>query len=98
MVGGGLAGLTVVHRLLNPGGRLAAQGVDADGDAAPLNARVVLLERDDRLGGKILTESFDGFVVEAAADSFLARKPWARVGGIGLSDRLVSLIDLVSTL
>ena len=91
MVGGGLAGLTVVHRLLNPGARLAAQGVDADGDAAPLNARVVLLERDDRLGGKILTESFDGFVVEAAADSFLARKPWARALAeeLGLSDELV---------
>jgi oxygen-dependent protoporphyrinogen oxidase len=91
VVGGGLAGLTVVHRLLNPEARLSAEGVDADGDVASLNARVVLLERDDRLGGKILTESFDGFVVEAAADSFLARKPWARAlaDELGLGDELV---------
>ena len=77
VVGGGLAGLTVVHRLLN--------------DTQPLQARVVLLERDDRLGGKILTESFDGYIVEAAADSFLARKPWARalVEELGLGDELV---------
>jgi len=77
VVGGGLAGLTVVHRLLD--------------DTLPLNARIVLLERDDRLGGKILTESFNGFVVEAAADSFLARKPWARalVEELGLGDELV---------
>ena len=91
VVGGGLAGLTVVHRLLNPGKRLAAEGVDADRDPTRLNARIVLLERDDRLGGKILTESFDGFVVEAAADSFLARKPWARALAeeLGLGDELV---------
>ncbi len=97
VVGGGLAGLTVVHRLLNPGARLPGTGLPGTGpeaepvDTAPLNARVVLLERDDRLGGKILTESFDGFIVEAAADSFLARKPWARALAeeLGLADELV---------
>ena len=78
VVGGGLAGLTVAHRLLNPG-----DGRD--------EACVVLLERDERLGGKILTETFDGFIVEAAADSFLARKPWARelAEELGLADELV---------
>lgn len=92
VVGGGLAGLTVVHRLLNPGARLEGDGAESAAAAAPLNARVVLLERDDRLGGKILTESFDGFVVEAAADSFLARKPWARALAheLGLGDELVA--------
>ena len=92
VVGGGLAGLTVVHRLLNPGARLPGTGLEAEpADTAPLNARVVLLERDDRLGGKILTESFDGFIVEAAADGFLARKPWARALAeeLGLADELV---------
>jgi oxygen-dependent protoporphyrinogen oxidase len=57
----------------------------------PVKERIVLLEREDRLGGKILTETFDGFVVEAAADSFLARKPWARALAeeLGLGDELV---------
>ena len=42
------------------------------------------------LGGKIFTESFEGFVVEAAADSFLARKPWARalVEELGIAEEL----------
>ena len=59
--------------------------------SSPFKVRIVLLERDDRLGGKILTETFDGFVVEAAADSFLARKPWARALAeeLGLADELV---------
>ena len=92
VVGGGLAGLTVVHRLLNPGARLPGPHLEAEPvDTTPLNARVVLLERDDRLGGKILTESFDGFIVEAAADGFLARKPWARALAeeLGLADELI---------
>jgi len=67
------------------GGRAAVVG------NSPLKVRIVLLERDDRLGGKILTETFDSFVVEAAADSFLARKPWARALAeeLGLADELV---------
>jgi oxygen-dependent protoporphyrinogen oxidase len=87
VVGGGLAGLTVVHRLLHSGARL-----EGDTDEGPRwRARIVLLEREKRLGGKILTESFDGFVVEAAADSFLARKPWARalVRELGIAQELV---------
>lgn len=100
VVGGGLAGLTVAHRMLHPGARLEggfAEGLPESRHAgsprrhAALTARIVLLERDDRLGGKILTESFDGFIVEAAADSFLARKPWARalVEELGIADELV---------
>jgi len=37
----------------------------------------VLLESADRLGGKIITERADGFVIEGGADSFLTQKPWA---------------------
>lgn len=36
-----------------------------------------LLEASNRLGGKIITERTDGFIIEAGADSFLAQKPWA---------------------
>lgn len=63
--------------------------------AADLLARrehhVTLLEADERLGGKILTEQLDGVTVEAGADSFLAREPWALdlCTELGLGDRLV---------
>jgi len=36
---------------------------------------VTVLERDERLGGKILTETVDGFVVEGGPDAFLSWKP-----------------------
>jgi protoporphyrinogen/coproporphyrinogen III oxidase len=36
-----------------------------------------LLEATNRLGGKILSEEVDGFVIDAGADSFLTTKPWA---------------------
>ena len=37
-----------------------------------------LIEAADVPGGKIRTESIDGFVIEGGPDSFLAEKPWAR--------------------
>ncbi|MGH3111504.1 MAG: protoporphyrinogen oxidase, partial [Gaiellaceae bacterium] len=43
-----------------------------------------LVERSERLGGKLLTEREHGFLVEGAADSFLSRKP----RGIGLAEEL----------
>jgi oxygen-dependent protoporphyrinogen oxidase len=53
--------------------------------------RVVLVEAGDRLGGKIHTQEHNGVVVEAGADSFLAREPWAvdLCTELGLRDRLV---------
>jgi oxygen-dependent protoporphyrinogen oxidase len=42
-----------------------------------LGLEPVVLERDSRCGGVILTEEVEGFLVEAGPDSFLARKPWA---------------------
>ncbi len=78
VVGGGLAGLTAAYRLLH--------GHDAGDDTAspPLRhaaassadqPRVVIAEADTRLGGRIVTERFDGFVVDAGADSFLGTRP-----------------------
>jgi protoporphyrinogen/coproporphyrinogen III oxidase len=49
-----------------------------------LGADPVVVERDDLLGGKVRTERVDGFVVEAAPDSFLARKE----RGVGLCEEL----------
>ncbi len=49
-----------------------------------LGADPVVIDRDAALGGKLRTERADGFVVEAAPDSFLARKE----RGIGLCEEL----------
>ena len=68
VVGGGIAGLAAARRL-------ELRAPDAD---------VVLVERDQVLGGKIRTEHVDGFVVEAAPDSFLTRKE----RGVGLCEEL----------
>lgn len=58
VVGGGIAGLAAARRL----------------EILAPEAELVLFERTERLGGKLLTERGDGFVVEGAADSFLTRK------------------------
>ncbi len=64
VIGGGIAGLAAARRL----------------ESVALDAEVLLVERDDVLGGKIRTEYVDGFVIEAAPDSFLSRKE----RGVGL--------------
>jgi len=74
VIGGGITGLAAAHRLMG------VLGPD----------EVLLLERDDRLGGKIVTERVDGYVVEGGPDCFLGFKP----GGVelcralGIDDRL----------
>jgi oxygen-dependent protoporphyrinogen oxidase len=75
VVGGGIAGLVAARRL----------------EAAAPDVDVVLVERDEVLGGKIRTERVGGFVIEAAPDSFLSRKERG-VGlceELGLSDQLI---------
>lgn len=68
VVGGGIAGLAAARRL----------------EALMPDAEVVLVETDTRLGGKLQTERVDGFVIEAAPDSFLSRKE----RGVGLCEEL----------
>ena len=68
VIGGGISGLAAAHRLVRD---------------AP-EVRVTLLEAEDRLGGKIVTERVDGFVIEGGPDSFLATKP----RGIGLCEEV----------
>ena len=60
--------------------RLEALGVDA-----------VVVERDDTIGGKLRTEHVDGFVIEAAPDSFLSRKE----RGVGLCEELGLADELI---
>ena len=68
VIGGGIAGLAAARRL----------------ESLSPKTHVVLVEKDDVLGGKIRTEHVDGFVVEAAPDSFLTRKE----RGVGLCEEL----------
>lgn len=68
IIGGGITGLAAAYRLQQ---------------LAP-DVAITLIEQDNRLGGKILTEQRDGFVVEGAPDSFLSRK----LRGVGLCEEL----------
>jgi oxygen-dependent protoporphyrinogen oxidase len=64
IIGGGIAGLAAaVH--LKAGAKAHGKAVD-----------VLLLERNQRIGGKILTERHGGYLVEAGPDSFLPEKVW----------------------
>ena len=76
VVGGGIAGLAAARRL-----ELVAPA-----------AEIVLVESDSVLGGKLRTERVDGFVIEAAPDSFLSRKE----RGVGLVDELGLSEELIA--
>jgi protoporphyrinogen/coproporphyrinogen III oxidase len=68
IIGGGISGLAAAHYLARH----------------QPSIKVILLEQDRRLGGKILTEQVDGFVIEGGPDSFLSTKP----RGVGLATEL----------
>jgi protoporphyrinogen/coproporphyrinogen III oxidase len=74
VIGGGIAGLAAAHRLKQQDPALA----------------VTLVEAEKRLGGKIVTERVDGFVLEGGPDVFLARKPRGvdLCRELGIEDRL----------
>jgi oxygen-dependent protoporphyrinogen oxidase len=63
VVGGGVAGLVVAHRL----------ATRHNGDRPP---QVLVLEAG-RVGGKLRTIEVAGLQLEGGADSFVVRKPWA---------------------
>jgi oxygen-dependent protoporphyrinogen oxidase len=74
IVGGGISGLAAACRLKQ---------------IAP-DVLITLVEGDRRLGGKIVTERVDGFVIEGGPDTFLSYKPRG-IGlcrELGLEDRL----------
>ncbi len=53
---------------------------------------VILIEKENRFGGCIVTEEVDGFIIEGGPDCFLAEKPWAiqLCEELGMGDRLLS--------
>src|ERR1700730_18998227 len=79
IIGGGLTGLAVAHRLLE----LQLQ--------TGQKLEVVLLEAGSRLGGVLKTTQRDGFLIEGGADSFISEKPEAieLAKRLGLESRLI---------
>jgi oxygen-dependent protoporphyrinogen oxidase len=75
IVGGGISGLTLAYRIQQE---------------APA-VQVIVLEKENRLGGTLGTERRDGFVVEIGANGFLDNKPstLALSHDLGLDDRLI---------
>ncbi len=80
IVGGGISGLSAAFALLEP----------ARNKQVPLQCTVV--EGQDYLGGKILTNRRDGVITEGGPDSFLTTKPAALAlcEKLGLSSQLIN--------
>ena len=75
VIGGGISGLAAAHRLLE-----IAPSVD-----------LTLIEASARLGGTLLTDHRDGFVLERGPDSFISEKPAAvaLAKRLGIESRLI---------
>lgn len=81
VIGGGVTGLTVAYRLLSSPKRAGLS--------------VTLIESKPRLGGNIVTERRDGFVIDGGPDSFVVAKPQATAlcKELGLGDRLIGTTE-----
>lgn len=79
IAGGGIAGLATAYALRKLG---TVRGLDLS---------IQLFERTERVGGKVVTDREDGYVVEGGPDAFLTTKPWAvqLCRELGLGDRLI---------
>jgi protoporphyrinogen/coproporphyrinogen III oxidase len=75
------------------GGGIA--GLSAAYELQRRGVHVRLLEASARVGGVILTERFDGWVIDAGPDSLLVQKPAAVAlcRELGIADRLVSTLE-----
>lgn len=83
IIGGGAAGLAAAYKVR----RAAEAGYDVD---------CLLLEKGDRLGGKLRTDIISGagggeYVVDGGSDAFVAAKPAVRrvAGMLGIADEIV---------
>ncbi|MDD2499169.1 MAG: protoporphyrinogen oxidase [Desulfitobacteriaceae bacterium] len=79
IVGGGITGLAAAYTL----------------EKRKQDVEYLLLEKERRLGGKIITERKDGFLVEGGPDCYLAAKPSVTqlAQEVGLSHRLIGTND-----
>ncbi len=78
VIGGGITGLSAAYILQKA--RESGEKID-----------YLLVEKDSRLGGKILTEKIDGYIVEGGPDCFLSEKPWVAqmARELGIEHRLM---------
>jgi oxygen-dependent protoporphyrinogen oxidase len=83
IIGGGIAGLSTAYALQEQARR------------AGVPFACTLIEARQRLGGVILTEHVESFVIEAGPDSLLTQKPWGLelCQSLGIGDRLIGTND-----
>lgn len=83
IIGGGISGLSAAYEVQR----------QAREDSLPV--AVTLVEQDERLGGKILTEQVDGFTIEGGPDCFIRQKPYAAelAAAVGLEEDLIDTND-----
>jgi len=79
IIGGGISGLSTALYLKE------------HGSAAGNEIECILIEKGNRLGGNILTERVNGFLIEGGPDCFLSEKPWAAelCRHLGLGDQII---------
>jgi oxygen-dependent protoporphyrinogen oxidase len=79
IIGGGLSGLSTAYYLQ---GEVVRSRLDLE---------TILIEKENRFGGCIVTDEVDDFIIEGGPDCFLAEKPWAiqLCEELGLRDRLL---------
>ena len=79
IIGGGLSGLSTAYYLQQEVAR------------SRLDLETILIEKENRFGGCIVTDEVDDFIIEGGPDCFLAEKPWAiqLCEELGLGDRLL---------
>jgi oxygen-dependent protoporphyrinogen oxidase len=80
IVGGGISGLSAAYFLQE---KVRESGEEVE---------TLLVEKDQHLGGSILTEKIDGFVIEGGPDCFLSEKPWTLklCARLGIEDQLLN--------
>ena len=80
-----------MKRLLVVGGGIAGLAAAREARRSDPSVEITLVERDTRLGGKIRTDTVDGFLLEAGPDGFLSRKPAAvrLARELGMAERLI---------
>ncbi|MEX0913431.1 MAG: protoporphyrinogen oxidase, partial [Demequina sp.] len=69
-------------------------GLAAAWELTAVGHQVLLVEASDRFGGKVFSETVDGFLLEHGADSFVSYRPGAvqMVADLGLADDIVSTV------
>ncbi|TAN61707.1 protoporphyrinogen oxidase [bacterium] len=79
IIGGGISGLATAYSL-------------REHQPKDVPLEITLLEKNDRLGGNIVTERSGDFIIEGGPDCFLSEKPWAMelCKRIGLGDGLLT--------